>query len=246
MNLIITSEMRTGSRWLCSMLAELLDMKAAPEIDATKLKNICVRNHFYQNEIVKLHHAAFYHILTEVKPIDYKIVGIVRNPRDRLISESFHNRYHTSDYPFPQKAAKTDIEAIEYTVFEDIGAELANHNQLSLMVPGRSTCSLDIADSPYIWTSYEWLLEDCFSHVKAIINWLRISHIDETAIRACVEISSFKVLSGREPGDERRDDLWRRCGQAGQWREWDPLWLDRTASVHELYEAIIYAERQDD
>jgi hypothetical protein len=219
---IIISGHRVGSRWLHYMLADLYGLKVSPEIDGSRIderKNE-IRGFFNTNKIPKFHQATTEMVLRDLKPHNYKIIGMVRNPLDRAVSFAFHNRYHDSDFPFPQKKLDTDLEAVEHTVFKDENFRIEEDQQGEIMLPGLSTKSYsDGFDSMYIWTTYEWMKANPKQELSIISKFLN-SNVDKLRINRTVRAHSFRNKADRSPGDEKRDDLWRRKGIVGDYKNW--------------------------
>ena len=113
---IIISGHRVGSRWIHYLLADLFEKEVSPEIDGTKLKSRGdeIREFLDSNKIPKFHRTTPDAVFKKVLPVDYKVIGIVRNPRDRAVSYAFHHRYHNKNYRYKQRGFETDLEAVEY------------------------------------------------------------------------------------------------------------------------------------
>lgn len=242
MNIIITSEHRVGSRWLHYLLKDILSMRQSPEIDVSKIKEETptIREYFETGRIVKFHHATPHDIIKDLEPHDYKIIGVVRNPRDRGVSLAFHNRYHENNPDaFVESTLDSDKEAVNYTISSNSYKDW-NNNQLRLMIDGHSThnyfengpTNLKV---PYIWTSYEWMLSDTKKEITTILNFLNINY-NEEVVEDLVIAHSFKNKSGREPGEEDREDNWRRKGMMLDWINWfNPQMLKETRQNQNEY-----------
>jgi len=140
MNIILTSEHRVGSRWIHYLLADLLDKSVSPEMEGRQIDVAEVRQRFADNKIVKFHHGTPLNIFVQLGELDYKVIGIVRNPRDRAVSFAFHNKYHNLQhgYTLPFKNL-SDEEAVRKVVFDFPMYKKGNRRQLELMLPGEST-----------------------------------------------------------------------------------------------------------
>lgn len=245
MNIIITSEHRCGSRWMHYMLADILNKNVSPEIDETKIieKIKQIQRFFAENRIVKFHHASSEQIIRKLSG-NYKIIGLVRNPRDRYVSLAFHNRYHPKKEVFKQHEFATDQEAVKYTVMEDEFAKQWTDHMFSYMLYRRSTMSKTFLDHyPYVWTSYEWMKEDTLGEMRTICTWLD-PEIPDSLVKKCVKLHSFKSKSGREAGQEKRNDIWRRKGIVKDWENWfDDEMLAKTQKEHALYYSILETEK---
>jgi hypothetical protein len=242
MNFIITSEHRVGSRWLHYLLAELYDKKVSPEIDVNRLSQDAVRkvrNYFKSNKIPKFHRATPQNILDHIKPHNYKVIAVVRNPRDRAVSFAFHNRYHNrGDYP--EKALKTDLDAVKYMVYKSRKFKSGNDRIFKTMVLGHSTKTFT-KDCEFIWTTYKWMKEDINKEITAIINFL--NQQPTRNIRKTITKHSFNKKANREVGDEKRSDLWRRKGIQGDWENWfDDGMINVTEEIDTIYWNIVREE----
>lgn len=246
MNLVITSEMRVGSRWIHYLLSELLGKKCAPEIDdLNEGWTLLTRKWFLQNRIVKFHHVLPATILAGIPQTD-KIIGIVRNPRDRLVSIAFHYRNHPQKHNKAEAKYKTDGE----TVRACVAGKLAKHHRkndermLEHMLPGCSTRSKGRLDVPYIWSAYEWLIEDTEREVRMLLDFVG-ADVDLPTIRTTIEKHSFELQSGRRRGQEKRHDTWRRKGVVNDWQNWfDDEMKSATQDVWEEYWVRLGAEEK--
>lgn len=235
---IIVSEMRVGSRWIHYLLADELSMYPAPELGKLdKEKAIRLLEFLRENRIPKIHNEYpdnILQVLDDNNIFDVGIIGIVRNPRDRIVSLCFHNRYHGGDYPFMQKLAGNDQEAIKKSIYEDQGIIESHSRQLELMATFHSTRTFDpYSNSRYIWTSYEWLKADPSREIAIIFEFLHRIAYD---IPKLVERHSFESRSGRHEGEEKRDDLWRRKGINNDWENWfDEKDIQHTQDIQDAY-----------
>jgi len=244
MNLIVVSEHRVGSRWLHWLLADLYGMEKSPEMDVKRLNEIDeIRQRLKQEKIVKFHHATQADVLEVLEPWDYYIIGVVRNPMDRMVSLTFHNRYHKNKEIFGQHKFETDQEAVRYTVMDDPWAKQYNDNQFKLMLPGYSTRNKSVDKLPYIWTCYEWMHQQTHEEIRRITDWLGVEGITDDFLHAVVSRNSFETKARRKQGDEVRDDLWRRKGILGDWKNWfDAEMIEATRDIQEKYQGIIASE----
>lgn len=236
-HVVLTSEHRVGSRWLHYMLADLLGKSTSPERGGQRVmkSEAEVRGFLSDNKIAKYHHGTPESILMGLVPHTYKIVGMVRNPRDRGVSRAFHDFYHKKhDYQVKQ-VATTDFEAVQWVVLESAPFMPDNLRQTNeLMLYGYSTRNKLYTDLPYIWTTYEWMLEDTLREVAAILKFLGVKVTKGHA--QIVDSHSFKKKSGRNPGEEARQNTWRRKGQMLDWINWyNAEMLSLTVDVQELY-----------
>lgn len=242
-NIIITSEQRVGSRWVHYLLRDLLDMRVSPEIDVKDIPNCQkrVNDGFKNKEIIKFHHAKLEDVL-RLKG-SYKIIGIVRNPRDRIVSYAFHQRYKPPGQGIEEiKKAKSDKEAVKICSQLQIVFK-HNEDQFNLMgrelstkryVPGR--------DQTYIWSCYHWLKEDLVGEITKIVAFLGVD-VPKDKIKQVCRQHEFEERSGRIPGIEERRNEWFRKGVEDDYKKWfDEEMLQQTAFFHHLYWKIIEAE----
>jgi len=247
MKIIIISEMRVGSRWLHYLLSELFGMKVSAELDFKDLPTCAttVRERFAERRIVKFHHVIREELYENIKPVDYKVIGIVRNPRDRMVSWTFHQRYKPPGRGLKIiKDAPSDLEAVK-AVFNLELPWRHNERQFPLMVRGMSTKKYDPSvKQTYVWTCYHWLVNDTYKEVKTICKFLD-SKVPDTSIRRLCIKHSFKNKSGREPGKEIRRDEWRRKGIENDWKNWlDEYMIEKTEDISNRYWKIIKEEEK--
>jgi hypothetical protein len=249
MNIIIESEQRVGSRWIHYLLADLYGMRASPEIDGHHLVNNSenvlrrVSAYFREKRIVKFHHVPIEDIFEYVYPHNYKVITIGRNPRDRAISVAFHHIHDPGKAKWPQRGM-TEEEAIRYTILEYDRYPISNKRMLFNMKLGSSTKAAEFSDR-HIWTTYEWLRENPVKEIQMIAHFLGITAIKP--IRAMVKKHSFKNKSGRNTGQEKRNDVWRRKGVIGDWVNWlTPDLVEATQDAYDNYVTRLLKEEDRD
>jgi len=234
--LVLTSEQRVGSRWIGYLLGDLFSgKKSTPEINLNDVENpgTLYRQAMNSNRVFKIHGNPPLEVVKILGP-QIKLLGIVRDPRDRLVSLSFHKRYHLFHDGFIEKKRDTELEALQYTVMEDGADNQNNYKMLEYMISFHSTRALN-KTSNYVWTTYEWLKEDTYGEITKILDVLGLDYFPVT-IEKLVEKYSFKNLTGRNPGEEDRKDTFARKGIVGDWKEWfTPEMLERTEEVYSKY-----------
>lgn len=219
-NIVITSEMRTGSRWLHYMLADMLSMETSPEMDTSRLFSDGAYRliYFLEDAIIpKFHRSTYWDFETIFGDSKLNVVAVVRNPRDRCVSVAFHNRYHKiSDTK--QKEFSNDFEAVEFTALYDESFKKSNIRQLSLMIPGNFITNYKGLFT-YVWIDYDILIKNtiyCLQQINHIFKF----DVPETKIIDICEAHKFSSIAKREPGNEERDNLWHRKGIVGDWNNW--------------------------
>jgi hypothetical protein len=239
-NFIIISEHRVGSRWMHYLFAELLGMTQSPEMDRDRLYKDGIPNTYSllkNNQIPKFHRATYWDIESAFGENELKVLGVVRNPRDRAVSLAFHNRYHRNHH-FKQADFETDEEAVKYTIMEDKGYRKGNMRQLSLMIPLQDVYSVSKWSlyPKYVWVTYQDLLEDTEGCVETICKHLDLEV--KNSITKVVRNHSFKNKSKRNPGEEVRYNLWKRKGVAGDYLNW---FDDEMLDMSELDDRLFYS-----
>ena len=138
---------------------------------------------------------------------DYKIIGMVRNPRDRIVSVCFNQRYR-DDPEIPEISdASCDMRGIQATVNSNV---VRNNNtyQLSIMKPGNSTWATNLPKN-YIWTCYHWLLNNTKKEIKRIAEFLGVNKPDSN-IKYVEMINSFQYKAERQSNIEDRMETLRK------------------------------------
>jgi len=243
--LVITSEQRVGSRWIGYLLGDMLTgQKPTPEINLfkdTQSPILVYQEIMNKGKILKLHGNTPTELIHELGS-DIKLLGIVRDPRDRLLSLSFHKRYHPYHDGFNEKKRETELEALQYTVVDDPTDNRINYRMLEYMIPGFSTKSPTNLKTNYVWTTYEWLKEDTYEEITRILDALDIGYIADRVVEY-IEKYSFKNMTGRKPGEEDRKNTFARKGVTGDWKNWfTPEMIRVTEEVYQEYYRRVQTE----
>lgn len=226
---ILISGHRVGSRWLARLLSSYYGLDFYGElIGIGGISREYIDYHYLNNgTLIKLHpfrDDIVEHIREILYPI--KIVCIVRNPRDRLISYAFHYRYYPDTTSYMQKQCSSDYEAILKTAKEDHYFIRENILQNSIMSNNSSSRNYT-KDSDCIWTTYEWLLENTKEEFSRIIKFISNEKIYDYYIDEILRENSFKNLSkGRNNGEEDRLNVRQRKGIVGDYNNWRTDELD--------------------
>jgi len=244
MKLVITSEQRVGSRWIGYLLgAYLTQQKPMPEIDLKKVPNPVeyVDRYVRENRIIKLHTNTPEEVVATLGS-EFKILGIVRDPRDRLVSLSLHKRYHPHHDGYMEKKKATDAEALVQTVLNDKTDNKVNYRMLDYMIPQKSTHALKGKESYYVWTTYEWLKENTLQELSWALKSLGVQSNDRM-LRFWVQQYEFKNVTGRLPGNENKHNTFARKGIVGDWKEkFTPEMIEATQDVYDKYYSLVKAE----
>lgn len=154
----LLSHMRTGSTWLLKMLEPFYNgCEGGGFIKYAKPNDGRVLDFLNKGYIVKAHR--WLHTDIDNR---YPVISIVRGPLDRVTSVYYRfNRTHGRTYNSLFRSGNDG----EFT-------------QKERMVPFHSTKTIHLCDDNlnYIWTAYEWLLNDPKKELKAILDFLDISY----------------------------------------------------------------------
>jgi len=194
------------------------------------------------NIIVKVHGMSPEFIWNGLdRPPELKIVGIVRNPRDRAVSYTFHYKYHGWE-TYDCLPHLNDSDAVRCIVLDNVHFNLRNWYQFYLMKEGYSTKNKVLFDIPYIWTSYKWLKNDTYGELTKILEFLG-ADINEERIQRVVRRNEFVARTGRNEGVEKRDDMWKRKGIMNDWVNWfDDDMIKATENIQNKYNSILERE----
>ena len=169
MNILLTSHTRTGSSWLCKLLLEITGYQHSKHYGKLKVKNT---NPGEGNNLLrKSHMGSCKEVFHRFEPINYKNISILRNPRDRYLSVCKHRKIN------PDKNVHV------YKTQE--------RQQVKRMVRGHSTAGLE-RKYPYMWTAYEWLIDDTSGELRKILDFVGL-----------VDIPAERILEGINHWDNR-------------------------------------------
>ncbi len=241
---IITSEQRVGSKWLHYLFADLLHKGVSPELDGKKLKdNVAQAEMYMENGLLPKFFSATPQQLRNYFPTT-KILGVVRDPRDRYTSLSFHKRYHKRHF-FIEQECNSDIDSVRHTVLENEVDAIDSTRILEYMTENNSTHSTEFSIPEidnYGWTTYEWLKEDTIKEIQRILKLFKIDIVNPWIFHT-VDKHSFKNKTGREPGEEDRKNTWTRKGVVGDWTKWfNTEMIDTTRKLTDEYYSRIRKE----
>jgi len=87
------------------------------------------------------------------------------------------------------------------------------------------------------------MLENIVREVVNINAWLEVDGIGEREITNISKSHSFESKASRKQGNEKRGDLWRRKGVAGDWKNWfDDEMIEEIKSTQEKYQELLLRE----
>ena len=212
-NIIVTCEPRTGSTWLIDILRLVLNKDYAGN-----------NNHiskFWKNmELNRIQHTHKYSSLELLALFgkDAYIISTVRNHRDRLVSVAYRH--------LKQNLTKSMDTRLKYLVEKQAGF----NKQYQRMVQGYSTrAPLKDRKLPYIWTSYEWMKEDIYREVNAILKFLD-HEIDYDLLKSIID--TYQEKAELEKGNIGK----YRKGINGDWKNhFTQEMIDATQAHQDLY-----------
>lgn len=143
------------------------------------------------------------------RPGDRAIV-VLRDPRDRLVSEIFSQLYSHGNDPFVavERASMQNADHMQELIAKRIGSFGAI---LRCYVTWNGCLDDDV-----FYLRYEDLIDDQVEHFGRIVRWLGWS-VPDSVVRDVVAGHSFETRTGRRRGE---DDIYshHRKGVAGDWR----------------------------
>lgn len=164
---MVLSNTRTGSTWLCRIVRRLLNQEMGFAQTFAELELELSRDRF-----VKAHRFNVREVLRAYP--DLKVISVVRNPKDRFTSQ-FH------------------FSGGNKEIFDEVlkrNMNLGEKKQLRRMIRGYSTRAYSRRDTfpNYLWTTYEWMKEDINRETLAISKFLDLPY-DEKKIRRITEMA---------------------------------------------------------
>ena len=206
--------MRTGSTWMGEILQTVLGSEVASVVDGEvfgedQIK--AVRKNIDAGRIQKQHHFIHTDVLDKLKPHDYKIITVVRNPRDILTSIA-HFRMARFDlkqsvWPKRWKRGKPNLAKTIKDLYTEF-AEVDLARQIKRMERGYSTRRKRANEMPYIWTSYEWMKYNTTAEIRKIVDFLGV---ECKSLDILVKVVNEKMF--RNQGNPRA----LRKGTFGDW-----------------------------
>lgn len=193
--IMILTSMRVGSTWLCYFFSHIFGelfqyTEKLNEVEPLWKKTPVVKAHRLKNdkdEVAFSKDTATTDVI-ERFPDSY-IITAVRNPKGR-ISSQVHFRI-----PSSVRIERIIKQAIEWS----------DDEQFSRMLEGYSTrAPLEGREHKYIWTTYEWLLEDPYKEFGRILEFMGERH-DEDHVRKAVDFVQFDQQRGGRIREGRLD-----------------------------------------
>ena len=198
--IIVTTNTRTGSTWLCRIIYRLTGMpfKFAKTIkEAEKLWD--------KGVAVKTHRVLIHQILP--KHPDALIITIVRNPKDKTTSQYFFSGGNEKAYN---------------TVMEN-NLNFGEERQLKRMIPGYSSRNPNRkTDINYWWTTFEWLKEDTVKETQRLAKFLGTDHrkgVAEISVKLAQRESEIYGRIRKGKVNSWKEDLPNRLNTLDKYQE---------------------------
>lgn len=201
MIVLVTTQMRVGSTWLCRLLCDLLDAPKWTFVKSVKEIKPYVIKFRKTNHVIKMHQSH----PKEVISIADKTISITRDVRDIIVSRAFFKN---------RKKGKKDPKSN--------GKRIVNSfcdKQVKWVVDCWK-CYNDGYEHPnYLLLEYKNLKFDTKNELKKICNFLGIKRTNEQ-LNKVIRNNSFKKLSGgRQLGNEDGMSFHRK-GIVGDWKNY--------------------------
>ena len=224
-NIFVTTSMRTGSTWLCELVAGLLRTKVVfwKKVTAAKIQR---RSRLTAPTVTKMH-GVHPQTICAVFPNGSRnyVLNITRDIRDTIVSRLFFARYSKVAVRNRRRRFRQGCPTpVDLFVREHAG--LPDREYLNRYI---ESCDLRpfftghmtyvTFSHPYYWrTSYEQLAEDTVGVLQGLCGFLELA-IPLQRVQRIVRRKSFKRKTGREPG-QGSNRQFRRKGIVGDHRNW--------------------------
>lgn len=204
MNILITTQMRVGSTWLCDMLKAILGKSWDfwPRAFNISSKEFERRISVNDNLFVKMHYADPKKICAQIKDSNTKVISITRNLPDIIVSKAFYSRY---DKGVDNLEWLKEIKKVK----EDINSDISDKEYVNLFCDTDHTegevkmwlqYNDGFKDPNYILLHYEDMINNTYKEMVKVCNFLEIP-VDKE-LKSIISRFSFKNKTGRERGDE--------------------------------------------
>lgn len=202
MIVIVTTQMRTGSTWLCHLLCDILN---APKWTFAKsiphLENVLKRfKNTKGNYIIKMHQV---HPNEVIDKCD-KVVSITRDVKDVIVSRAFFQNKNI------QKRNPNNGKIIVNSFFKREGI---------YVVDTWKRYNDGYEHKNYLLLKYEELKSNTKKELKKICCFLGVVKTDNRLANIVRDNSFSKLAGGRKPGNEASNSFHRK-GIVGDWKNY--------------------------
>jgi len=227
---ILASEMRVGSRWLHRVLSEAIDMKLSPEL-GTMLHAESLFWYWKEGRIPKTHSIAPSNLVRRFP--DAKVIGMVRNPRDRYVSLAFRSDKAPQDIPV-QDRIQIILDSPEHR--KSTILILKEYMSVGLHIT-QPTCH----KHPYCWLDYADFHKDPILITHLLLDFIDMDGDAERGVERWT-FDRMIDLQNKAINEFNEDMFFCRRGIVGEWKEhFTQEQIKETADEQALYEKL-YSE----
>lgn len=226
-NIFITTQMRTGSTWLCDLISGMLNKgwqfwSRGRDIDAGILQKHV--NNPQGVQIFKMHYTPPQRICECIEEGDKRnfVISITRDVRDVSISKILYMRYDSGVRNLIEntKMNNTRLEFDrEHLKDKEYINEFIKSPHYKHIIDNWKMYNDGFEHPNYLLITYEELNARPALTVKKIYEFLGIPTPHPQAIRQIVVRNNFRQKTGRKKGDER-NSAFRRKGIAGDYKNY--------------------------
>lgn len=227
MNIFITTQMRTGSTWLCDLIAEIFNNRwqfwaRGRDIPADRFKKHIDKPS--GTRIFKMHYTPPERICRNIKEEDKQnfVISITRDVRDVSISKILYMRYDSGVRNLARMQEVNNdrldfdshgLKDKEY-VNEFIKTPMYKH-----IIKNWKKYNDGFKHPNYLLISYEELNARPALQMKKIYEFLGVPLPQSQTLRQLVVKNNFKQKTGRKKGDAR-NSAFRRKGISGDYKNY--------------------------
>lgn len=213
MNVLVTTQMRTGSTWLCEILQDLLGKRWKFWSHAANITNFDERVEGKDGLLVKMHYADPELICSQVE--NTKVVSITRHLPDIIVSKALYGRYDEAVQKLSRLQEIKDAR-------EELKSNVSDKKYVNVFCQTKyvkdewkmwKMYNNGFTHKNYLLVHYEDMIEDTLREVEKICNFLELD-VPQKKIRKVVKKRSFKNRTGRKRGKEK-NRAFRRKGIVG-------------------------------
>lgn len=230
MNIFITTQMRTGSTWLCDLISGLFNTKwqfweRGKDIPTEKFRDFIKQNQHNKNmaNVIKCHYTHPKTICDAIpKGCDKNyVISITRDVRDIAVSKILYMRYDTPMRsidrlkPLNDMRKKFDNENVGDRRYINL---FINSPDFKHVIRNWKMYNDGFSHPNYMLIDYETLHARRLFVMNNICNFLGI-HRNHKALRQIIVSNNFSSKSGRPNGKEVNNSF-RRKGIVGDWKNY--------------------------
>jgi len=227
MNIFITTQMRTGSTWVCDLLAEMFNKRWQFWARGRDIKADRFQRHINAPQglrIFKMHYTPPERIC-ECIPVGDKrnfVISITRDVKDVSISKILYMRYDSGvrNLARMQEVNQARLDFNKYQLKDkNYINEFIKTNAYKHIVRNWKMYNNGYEHPNYFLINYEELNARPARQVSRIYEFLNVTPPHAQHIREIVVKNNFKQKTGRKKGDQR-NSAFRRKGIAGDYKNY--------------------------